>query len=157
MSKLCCGFTTGRNASIFNDANRDMDVMPMDNVWSAWTGETGTSFDLNIDTGAAHIYELSGSAQLGYHNISRVVSIAGWSGTMYLELDFRAKSTSSTSTRTNAYVNFTDGSQSLGGVVLAAGGTLDTGWQHRLVDVSSIVAGRSSVTVKLSIRDQWST
>jgi len=126
------------------------------NSLSAWTDNTGSTFDVNIDGGAAHIYELGNGWENGGHYISRVVDIAGWLGTMYLELDWRAKSNYAYSSVTNAYVNFYSGSQSLGSVTLVAGGTYDTGWQHRLTDVSSILSGRSSVQVRLNVHDAWS-
>ncbi len=126
------------------------------NSLSAWTDNTGSTFDVSIDAGAARIYELGNGWENGGHYISKVVGITGWMGIMYLELDWRAKSNYAYSSVTNAYVNFYSGSQSLGSVTLVAGGTYDTGWQHKLTDVSSILSGRSSVEVRLNVHDAWS-
>jgi len=90
------------------------------------------------------------------HYIYRQVDITGWQGTMYLKLDWRARSNWAYSTVTNARVDFYDGSQSLGSITLVAGGTYDTGWTYgQVFDVTSMLAGRSSVQVRLRIQDGW--
>ncbi|MGQ9586523.1 MAG: hypothetical protein ACUVXG_14140 [Anaerolineae bacterium] len=144
-------FTTGAGYYLFLDE-------PFSTL-SAWSDRTLTKFDVNIDNGSAHIYELGWGYEDPYdmdHYIYRQVDITGWQGNMYLKLDWRARSNYASSTVTNARVDFYEGSQSLGSITLVAGGTYDTGWTYgQVFDVTGMLTGRSSVQVRLRIQDGW--
>lgn len=118
-----------------------------------WSDNTGTSYDVDINCGAAHIYEIDGYCVGPY--ISRSVYIQGWGGTMYLELDYRAKSHYWGPGVTNAYVDFYNGTQNLGTITLASGNTYDTGWQHRKENVTEMFANQSTIEIRLRVQDAW--
>jgi hypothetical protein len=121
---------------------------------SNWADNTGSYFDVDFDN-AADIYEVTGKCNFN-PNIPRQADICGWSGVMMFELDYRAKSGYSGSTVTNAKVDFFDNGK-LGSIILVAGGTTDTGWEHRSEDVSSMLNGHEQVEIRLWVRDAWST
>jgi len=79
---------------------------------------------------------------------------------MTLELDWRAKSKSNYkySSVTNAYVKLYDHdtSREIGSVTLVAGGTYDTGWEHKTQDTTGMLGDTTNLEIRLRVRDAWS-
>lgn len=92
--------------------------------------------------------------------MQKVVDLSTWngSGALVLSFDWRATSGYPSSCVTNAYLSIqdADSGSSLYSQTLVAGGTLDTGWQDYVNDVSSYVIGYSRITIILHLMDGWS-
>jgi len=125
---------------------------------SGWNLHLGGEYVIDKDQGwngsGVHIH---GDGLYNFPNLDRIVDISGWSGGIWLELDFRAKSFGETHEYTNAYVLvFDDSKSSLRYVgLLAGGGIKDTGWKHRKIDLTEYLDGVSSMKVRLQLQDHW--
>jgi len=96
------------------------------------------------------------------NGLTKTVDISGWSAsTLVLSFNYRATSSTTASTVTNARFILYDGdtdAQILSGAA-AMGGILDTGWQGFGQDVASQVSssGATSVRIYLYVNDAWAS
>ncbi len=77
-------------------------------------------------------------------------------GPLYLGVDYKAQSLSSSSTITNAGLEIIDADgYFLDRIILVEGGTLDSGWRTLGTDISQSVSGQDSIRVRLYLYDSW--
>jgi len=149
---LLCLAGSGRCTVLFREDFSDM---------SDWTTYLPEGYGADIQDGHAHIWGDIGSVNERQEpqmprmvrNIAVDVSLS----TFLLEIDYRARSLSSVSYATNAWVMFCDPDtgELLGIVWLAFGSTTDTGWNHRVVDVSTVLASHAVIEIRLGYSDPW--
>lgn len=139
---------------------------------SPYTCQTYYSLSLDTTTGAgkpsAHVsgdypgqpsatWNSSFNCNAGIEKTITLPAI-GACDSVYLTFDYRAKSTVSTSSITNALFRVFDSTTNtlLDGVFLVAGGTLDTGWKLYSRNLSSKLAGVTHLKILLFTSDGWS-
>lgn len=122
-----------------------------DGTLQGWTKFGGAGYSLTNEAGRAKI---SGDGYPVTAGMEKTIFIIGWNSTkpLILDFDWQAKSGYAGSRVTNAYLSI-DGTV----YTLQAGGVLNTGLQHKTLDISSIAAGKTSLKIKLYLDDIWST
>jgi len=128
------------------------------NSW-AICGNTGYQISKDTSTGdPAPSALISGDSNAG--GFSGMCSTVTWSGsgTFVVSFEWRATSTYSGSTVTNAQFEVIDpnGNVVLDSQNLIGGGVTDSGWHTASIDASYYVQGHSTVIVELYLNDWWS-
>lgn len=121
--------------------------------WSYW-GDLGYSLAWVSNTA-----RISGDGYPGDGGMQKVVDLSEWngSGSLLLSFDWRATSDTAGSVVTNAALRIEDADSHsiLLSQSLAAGGTVDTGWQNYTNDISSYVLGHNRIRIILYLDDGW--
>ena len=75
---------------------------------------------------------------------------------LYLGIDYKAQSLSSSSTITNAGLEIIDADgYFLDRIILVEGGTLNSGWRTLGTDISQSISGQDNIRVRLYLYDSW--
>jgi hypothetical protein len=149
--------SSGRQDQVFLDD----DFSPGLQGW-IYQGSNGYSQSHDLGEGVPHpALRISGDCPASCDaGSTKAVDISGWqTSALILSLNFRAISTTPTSTVTNARVAIYDGdtNEHLLSIALVAGGVSDSGWMHHDLNIANEVstANAKSLRIWLYTRDAW--